>query len=152
MHWADYAGIRKHPRLLAEMVRIVRSITQGGGVPEEHYRAGIDRDRDGLLEEKGIMHLHLGGRDSDVLVFLIQYAEQVVLLESNSHVHFRTQPAGKNIVALTQAWFAGLEHGMAEAARQAQEAADEVSRQEAETRRAELAAAIAAFRIKAGLE
>lgn len=53
------------------------------------------------------MHLHLGGKDSDVILFLIQYADRVVLLETNTHVHFRTQPAGKNIIALTQAWYLG---------------------------------------------
>ena len=95
--WRDFAGVTKTPELMEELYQIIQSIRRGDGVPEAHYRAGIDRDTDGLLEDEGIMHLHLGGRDSDVLMFLIQYSDRVVLLESNTHVHFRTQPAGKNI-------------------------------------------------------
>jgi hypothetical protein len=96
------------------------------------------------------MHLHLGGRDSDVLVFLIQYADRVVLLETNTHVHFRTQPAGKNILALTQAWFRTLENDMAAAAARA--AATEAERKAAEDLRDKRAASIAAFKAKAGLD
>lgn len=97
------------------------------------------------------MHLHLGGKDSDVLVFLVQYPDRVVLLETNSHVHFRTQPAGKNIVALSQAWLANLEHEMAEAAERARVAGAVAERREAEAKRAKLAASIADFKRKARL-
>ena len=119
-------------------------------MPEAHYRAGIDADRDGLLEEKGIMHLHLGGKNSDVLVFLVQYADQVVLLETNTHVHFQTQPAGRNILALNQSWLAGMEQGMAEAVEAARLAQSLAERQAAEERRAKLAASLAAFKREAG--
>jgi len=97
------------------------------------------------------MHLHLGGKDSDVLVFLIQYADRIVLLETNSHVHFRTQPAGRNIVALSQSWLANMERELQIAAEQARLATAERDRQEAEARRARIAASLAAFRAKAGL-
>ncbi len=102
-----------------------------------------------MLADQGIMHLHLGGRGSDVLVFLIQYADRVVLLETNTHVHFRTQPAGKNIVALTQSWLRTLENEMAAAAALAAAAATEAERKEAEELRDRRAASIAAFRAKA---
>lgn len=94
------------------------------------------------------MHVHLGSKDSDVLVFLIQYADRVVLLETNTHVHFRTQPAGKNIVALTQAWFRSLENHMDAAAA----AATKTERKAAEVLRDKRAASIAAFKAKAGLD
>ena len=149
--WTDFAGIGKRRALQEELLDIIESIERGDGVPEAHYRAGIDRDRDGLLEERGIMHLHLGGKDSDVLVFLVQYPDRVVLLETNSHVHFRTQPAGKNIVALSQAWLANLEHEMAEAAERARVAGAVAERREAEAKRAKLAASIADFKRKARL-
>ena len=84
-------------------------------------------------------------------MFLIQYADRVVLLESNTHMHFRTQPAGKNILALTQSWLGNLEREMQQAAEQARTAAAERDRQEAETRRARIAASIAAFKRKTGL-
>jgi len=150
--WSDFAGVKKNRALQDELLDIIASVERGDGVPEEHYRAGIDRDRDGLLEETGIMHLHLGGKDSDVLVFLIQYADRIVLLETNSHVHFRSQPVGRNIVALSQSWLAHLEHDMAEAAEQAREAAEADARKQAEARRSRLAASIAAFKAKADPE
>ena len=150
--WTDFGGVKRRRELQDELLDIIESIENGGGVPEQHYRAGIDRDRDGLLEEKGILHLHLGGKDSNVLIFLIQYAAHVVLLETNTHVHFRTQPAGNNILALGQSWLANLEYDMAQAARQAQAAVEEAARQEAEAKRAQLAASIAAFKRKAGLD
>jgi hypothetical protein len=137
---------------MEELYQLLQSIGRGDGVPEVHYRAGIGRDRDALLEDLGIMHLHLGGRDSDVLVFLIQYSDRVVLLESNTHVDFRTQPAGKNILALSQSWLGNLEREMREAAARAAAAGIEVERREAEARAAGIAESIAAFKRKAGLE
>ena len=151
-HWTDYAGIKSNPALLDEFDDIVESIERGEGVPEAHYRSGIDVDSDDLLAQRGIMHLHLGGRDSDVLVFLIQYADRVVLLETNTHIHFRTQPAGKNILALHQSWLGNLEREMEEAAAMAKTAEAEEERQAAEARRAKIAGSIVAFKRKAGLE
>ena len=147
--WSDFAGVRDDPALFDEFYQLIQCIERGDGAPERYYRAGIDRDRDGPLDEQGIMHLHIGGRNSDVLVFLIQYADRVVLLESNTHVHFRTQPAGKNILALLQSWLVHLEREMQEAADKARTAAEESERQEAEARRGGIAASIAAFRAKA---
>lgn len=152
VEFQDFAGIGKSPTLRSELDEIIESIERGDGVPEAHYRAGIDRDDDPLLAEKGIMHLHLGGKDSDVLVLLIQYPNRVVLLETNTHVHFRTQPAGKNILALTQAWLGNLEREMTEAAARAQVAATAAERNAAQDLRERRAAAIAAFKAKAHLK
>ena len=148
--WNDHAGIAKDPGLRAEPEEIIESIERGDGVPEKYYRAGIDQDQDELLRQRGIMHLHLGGRHSDTLVFLVQYADVVVLMESNSHVHFRTTPKGRNIVALVQAWFLNLERDMAEAARAVQEAVDQAERHDAAVHRARLAAAVARLKREAG--
>ena len=133
--WRDYAAIGKNPALRAELDDIVES---------------IGRDRDALLEDMGIMHLHLGGRHSDTLIFLIQYDDLVLLLESNSHVHFRTNPKGKNIAALVQSWFVNLERDLADAAHAAQLAIAEAERQAAEERRDRLAAALAKLMREAG--
>jgi hypothetical protein len=73
---------------------IIDEISRGGGVSERFYRAGIDSDHDTLLEQEGVIHLHLGGKNSDVLLFLVQYADRVVLLEINTHKHFKTDPIG----------------------------------------------------------
>jgi hypothetical protein len=134
-HWTDYAGIKANPALLDEFEDIVESIERGDGVPEAHHRAGIDVDSDDLLAQKGIMHLHLGGQDSDVLVFRIQYADRVVLLETNAHIHCRTEPAGKNILAPHQSWLGPLEREMEQAATEAKTAATEEEQQAAEVRR-----------------
>jgi hypothetical protein len=147
--WVDHAGIARQPALRAELDEIIDSIEQGRGMPEQYYRAGIDRDEDELLNERGIMHLHLGGRDSDTLVFLVQYGDRVVLLESNSHVHFRTTPKGRHIVALVQSWFVNLEREIADAGREARAAADRAARADAAARDARLAAALARLKREA---
>ena len=98
------------------------------------------------------MHLHLGGKGSDSLVFLIQYAERVVSLETNTHAHFRTEPAGKSILALSQSWLSGLEREMAAAATRAEAATTDAERRAAQEIQDRKAAAIAAFKVKAGLD
>lgn len=105
-----------------------------------------------MLEDSFIMHLHLGGKDSDVFVFLIQYAAQVVLLVTNTHGHQRTRPAGKNILALSNSWLWNLERDIEEAEAAAASARIVAERQAAENLKAKRAAAIAAFKRKAGLE
>lgn len=145
----DFAKVGQSPDLQDELDDIIESIERGDGVPEAYYRAGIDRDKDGLLDDKGIMHLHLGGKNSPTLVFLVQYDDQVVLLETNSHIHFRTKPAGKNILALNQSWLGNLEQGMEEAAKQAKTAAMEEERKEYMERRDAIAASLAALKANA---
>jgi hypothetical protein len=93
----------------------------------------------------------LGGKESDVLVFLIQYTDRVVLLETNSHIHFRTHPAGKNLLALSQSWLANLEHEIADAINEARNATEDAARRTGEEKRTRLAASVAAFKAKAGL-
>ncbi len=146
VEFQDFASVSQRPDLQDELDEIIESIERGDGVPEAYYRAGIDRDKDGLLDDKGILHLHLGGKNSPILVFLVQYSDQVVLLETNTHIHFRTKPAGKNILALSQSWLGNLEQGMEEAARQAETAGLEEERKEAMARRDAIAASIAAFK------
>jgi len=150
-NFQDFAGVGQRADLRGELDDIIERIERGDGVPERYYRAGIDRNADDLLATKGIMHLHLGGKNSDVVVFLIQYASRVVLLETNSHVHFRTQPPGKNILALTQSWLGNLEASMAEAEAATDQACEGTARDLAEARRAKIAAAIAAFKARTGL-
>jgi hypothetical protein len=148
--WADHAGIGKNPDWRLELDEIVEGIERGAGVLEKYYRIGIDHDPDELLDQRGILHLHLGGKNSDTLVLLIQYADRVVLLESNSHVHFKTTPKGKNIVALVQAWFLNLEREMTEAAQAAQNSARDAEREAAEAYLARLAASLARLKSEAG--
>lgn len=98
--YRDYVGLSRAPNLARELVELVERIEKGHIVPERYYRSGIDTDRDRLLEETGILHLHLGGAASDVLVFLIQYPTYVVLLEVNDHQAFASDPPGSRLLAL----------------------------------------------------
>ena len=82
---------------------LIDHINAGSLVPERFYRSGIDRDDDELLAATGIKHLHLGGRGSDVLIFLVEYDDVVTLLEINDHKHFRTDPPGSLLRALYDA-------------------------------------------------
>lgn len=77
-----------------DLDEIISQIAAGAGVSERFYRAGIDEDHDALLAQEGVIHLHLGGKNSDVLLFLVQYPDRVVLLEINTHKHFETDPIG----------------------------------------------------------
>ena len=152
MQFQDFAGIGKMPELRAELDGIIESIERGDGVPEAHDRAGIDRDEDLLLADpKHHAFASTAAKNSDVFVFLIQYADRVVLLETNTHVHFRTQPARKDIAALAQAWLRNLENEMADAAAKAEAAATDEARKAAQGLQEKRAASIAAFKAKAEL-
>lgn len=143
----DFAKIGRKPHLQDELDDIIESIERGDGVPEVHYRRRIDQDRDGMLEEKGVMHLHLGGKGSDTLVFLVQYVDRVVLLETNSHMHLRTRPAGKNILALSQSWFRALEQELETASAVATDPqSTSEAKSTADTDRLRLAASISTFK------
>jgi hypothetical protein len=87
--------------------------------------------------------LHLGGWDSDTLVFPVQYPDRVVPLESNSRVRFRSNPKGKHIAALAQSWFVNPEREIADAARAESVAVGQVARAAAAEYRARLATALA---------
>lgn len=99
-HFHDFVGIADRPDLVGDLARLIAKLESGVALPDRFYRAGVDRDEDRLLDETGLKHLHLGGRHSDVLVFLVEYADRVVLLEINDHKHFRTDPPGTLLRAL----------------------------------------------------
>jgi hypothetical protein len=116
----------------AAFIELVRCITNGERVPERFYRAGINSDTDELLERTGIMHLHLGHPGTEQLIFLVQYEDDVVLLEINDHKHFRTEPNGALLQQLFQMKLREWEQ--AEDARRAAAKAAEDDRRRAEIR------------------
>lgn len=59
------------------------------------YRAGIDDSPDLLLSKHKVMHLHLGGKGADTLLYLVQFECHVVLLGIDTHVHLDDVPPGK---------------------------------------------------------
>lgn len=80
-----------------DVLEVIRLLGCGGILPERFYRNGIDRDVDDLLQDNGIKHLHLGCATSDVLLFLVEYEETVLLLEIADHAHFATRPVGATL-------------------------------------------------------
>ncbi|WAJ29439.1 hypothetical protein [Antarcticirhabdus aurantiaca] len=92
--WRDTIGMAQRPDLLPFFDVIQDCIESGHELPRWAYRKGIGVTHDELLEEDGIMHLHLGSRDSNELLYLIQYADHVAYLEINNHLHFTTKPIG----------------------------------------------------------
>lgn len=88
----DRAGVQHDPDLVRELTAIVNSIQNGRGIPEANYRAGIDTDRDRLLDDHGVIHIHLKGKNSDHLVYLVQYDDMVVVLRTGTHAELIRVP------------------------------------------------------------
>jgi hypothetical protein len=100
-NFKDWTGlVFSMPELENDLNELIERIGDGRLLPARFYRRGIERDDDALLEEDGIKHLHLGGADSDVLLWLVEYDDRVVLLEINSHKHFETEPPGSLLRSL----------------------------------------------------
>lgn len=85
-----------------DLLAIIRAIRNGYLVPNHCYRPGVDDNEppDRLLAEKGIKHLHLGGRKSDVLLFLVEYETFVLLLDIKGHGVFQEEPPGSLLASL----------------------------------------------------
>jgi hypothetical protein len=95
-------SVARNPRLVEDLEEITECIENGIALQQRFYRSGIEVDRDELLEEDGVKHLHLDNQGSDVLLFAVEYAERVVFLEVNSHRHFKTEPKGSVLLTLHQ--------------------------------------------------
>src|SRR5579885_3154179 len=94
LSWRDAIGLAKRPDLATELLAIRRYIVSDLELPERYYRHGRFSTPDRLLDEDGIMHLHLGSPDTPELLFLVQFERDVVLLEISSHYHFEYDPPG----------------------------------------------------------
>lgn len=100
-NYRDQTGLLAHDNVLVDDLElIVACIERGKLLPPRFYRRGIERTEDQLLNEEGIKHLHLGGQESDVLVFIVEYEDRAVLLEVNSHIHFDREPIGSALCSL----------------------------------------------------
>lgn len=100
--YRDYVGLSRHPDLGRQLLHLVKCIQNGAPLPCGCYRRGHDCTPDALLETTGIMHVHPGGSDSNVLLYLIQYPDWVLLLEVNGHRHFGRVPPGHLLTAMHQ--------------------------------------------------
>lgn len=80
-----------------DLYDLQETIEQGHTVSRRFYRRGLEANDppDELLDQHGIMHLHLAGQDSDILLFLVQFEEDVFFLQVDDHRHFQSWPKGK---------------------------------------------------------
>lgn len=96
----DHTGLARTPPYAGDFIELVRRIENGLELGHGFYRKRIGDTPDELLEVHGIKHLHLGGQNSNVLVFAAEYEDVVILLEINDHKHFATDPIGSLLVTL----------------------------------------------------
>jgi len=73
-------------------------IEQGLELPPKFYRNGIGTTTDDLLQHTGVKHVHLGATKSDVLLFVEEFDDFVVLLEIAGHdQNFWEVPVGATL-------------------------------------------------------
>ena len=87
-------GATRDARLSGQFNEIIDCIANGCSIPDEYYRRDVDRNRDRLLEETGVKHLHLDGPGSDKVVYLVELVDRVILLRIDNHVHLEDEPRG----------------------------------------------------------
>ena len=80
--------------LISELELLTNRVTEGKIIPDRFYRKDRDTSTDRLLEEDGIMHLHLGSKDSSELLYLMQFSNRIIFLEVSDHYHFSLDPPG----------------------------------------------------------
>jgi hypothetical protein len=81
--WFDSAGVGADAQLQDDLDDLIDLIIAGDEIPERYYRTSSGGDR--LLKEEGIMHLHLRNPGSDVILYLVQFDEEVLLLGTGTH-------------------------------------------------------------------
>lgn len=86
-----------------DLLDIISAIGRGNRIPAHCYRNRIDLTEDRLLEEQGIKHLHLGGASGDVILYLVEYDDFVLLLDIGSHKDLETEPPGSVLASLHHA-------------------------------------------------
>lgn len=92
--FADELGALRNHHLRSEFHDLEDCIINGWVVPEEFYRIDIDLNRDRLLAETGIKHLHLNGRGSETIVYLLELPDQVIFLRIADHRYLEDEPRG----------------------------------------------------------
>jgi len=116
---------RGKPHLAPFVAEIYEAIESGKPLPDWAYRRDLESTPDLLLERMGVMHLHLGSKSSNELLYVYQFDDYVVFLEISSHRHFETDPPGTLLKQHHEAKVAELNERIA--------AETEVARLEAES-------------------
>jgi hypothetical protein len=93
-------AINLNDRQEREYVRI-RGLIRTGGDLRPFYRKSSMADR--LLKNEKVLHLHLGGPDSDAILYVIQYPAHVLFVRVDTHIHLEDVPAGKASAGAGQA-------------------------------------------------
>lgn len=114
------ALIANDPARQDELIDIVESIKRGDGVDERYYRSKIDEDYDRFLATYGVIHLHLENKGSDLLLYLVQYEDRVVLVYLGDHGDLSINPPGRVLQALIAGALKQYDKGAAKARADAQ--------------------------------
>jgi hypothetical protein len=93
----DQIGVLRHARFRRQFDDLADHIVNGWDVPDDFYRVDVDQNIDRLLQATGVKHLHLDGRTSDILVYLVELADQVIVLLIANHAYLQDRPRGKTL-------------------------------------------------------
>lgn len=83
--------------MIGQFDDLLDHITNGWEIPDDFYRVDLGKNKDRLLEETGIKHLHLNGRGSDIIVYLVELEDRVILLRISGHAYLEDEPRGSRI-------------------------------------------------------
>lgn len=95
--YVDECGVESHAGLRGEFLDLIDHLTNGWQVPDVYYRLDVDKNKDLLLETTGVKHLHLGGRGSNVLVYLVETEDSIFILRIADHAYLEDRPRGKTL-------------------------------------------------------
>ena len=91
------ADRRRWNDIQRDLARLLRQIAGPADIDDRYYRRSRDRRGDRLLlSPLRILHLHLLNPGSDVLLYVIQTADAVILVELGPHTHLEHTPPGKS--------------------------------------------------------
>jgi hypothetical protein len=80
--------------LALDFNELVDCIHNGHEIDPRFYRREIGLNKDRLLEETGVKHLHLGGSGSDVIVYVLEREDDVLFLRISDHRYLEDEPRG----------------------------------------------------------
>ena len=101
----DEVGISSNAQLLVDFNELQDHIHNGWTIPSRFYRLGVGKTPDLLLRKTGVKHLHLGGSASDVLVYLLELDDRVIIVRIADHRFLEDRPRGIGLFRLL-----GLRH------------------------------------------
>lgn len=126
--FVDHTGLANTEPYASNLVDFYKRIEQGLELPPQFYRSHIGKTPDDLLAHTGVKHIHLGNTKSDVLLFVQEFDDFVVILEIAPHsANFHEVPVGdtltKNHIPSLQVdlpkWAATADAAAAQAAKMA---------------------------------